>query len=109
MNSMALDQLRPRITALLDPFVAKLGWVNPNYISWFSLFIAAISAWLFATATADASGGMNILIATILYAFAALCDGLDGQIARKHGKDSAYGDYLDHTIDRIVDVGIIVT
>lgn len=108
MSDMALEKMRTKFTAMLDPMVARLGWMNPNYISWFSLGVAALSAWLFATAARDGDGTMKILSATLLLAFAAFCDGIDGQIARMHGKASRYGDYLDHTIDRIVDIGIII-
>jgi|TARA_B110000881_G_C18572019_1_gene516166 archaetidylinositol phosphate synthase len=106
--NMALNSLREEFTKFVAPLVNKLGFVNPNYISWFSLFIAGISAWCFATATADAEGARKLIIATLLFAFAAFCDALDGQIARVHNKASSYGDFLDHTIDRIVDFGIIV-
>jgi len=106
--NMALNSLREEFTKFVAPLVNKLGFVNPNYISWFSLFIAGISAWCFATATADAEGARKLIIATLLFAFAAFCDALDGQIARVHNKASSYGDFLDHTIDRIVDIGIIV-
>ncbi|MBO57876.1 MAG: CDP-diacylglycerol--glycerol-3-phosphate 3-phosphatidyltransferase [Euryarchaeota archaeon] len=105
---MALEQLRDIATAKLDPLVAKLGFLDPNHISWFSLAVAGFAAWLFATAGNDKAGGMLLFSAVGLTAFAAICDALDGQIARKHNKDSRYGDYLDHTIDRIVDAGILV-
>jgi archaetidylinositol phosphate synthase len=105
---MALNSLRAPFTKLIDPLAEKLGFMNPNHISWFSLLLAGISCWLFATATMDSEGGWKLLGATAFFSLAALCDALDGQIARKHGKDSKYGDFLDHTIDRIVDLGIIV-
>ena len=106
--NMALNNFRDNFSALIEPLVNKLGFLNPNHISWFSLFIAGISAWCFATATADAEGAKKLILATLLFAFAAFCDALDGQIARVHNKVSSYGDFLDHTIDRIVDFGIIV-
>ena len=105
---MALNNLREHFTKIMAPLVNKLGFLDPNHISWFSLIIAGISAWCFATATADSDGAMKLIIATLLFGFAAFCDALDGQIARVHNKDSSYGDFLDHTIDRIVDFGIIV-
>ncbi|MDP7313051.1 MAG: CDP-alcohol phosphatidyltransferase family protein [Candidatus Thalassarchaeaceae archaeon] len=107
-EKMALNNLREKFTKFLAPFVNKLGFINPNYVSWFSLFIAGISAWCFATATADSEGAKKLILATLLFAFAAFCDALDGQIARVHNKASSYGDFLDHTIDRIVDFGVIV-
>ena len=105
---MALEQLRDFATEKLDPLVDKLGFLNPNYISWFSLAVAGFAAWLFATAGDDKAGGMLLFAAVGLTAFAAICDAMDGQIARKHNKVSSYGDYLDHTIDRIVDAGILI-
>tara|TARA_B100001750_G_scaffold221661_1_gene210416 strand:- start:1589 stop:2257 length:669 start_codon:yes stop_codon:yes gene_type:complete len=105
---MALEQLRDIATSKLDPLVEKLGFLDPNHISWFSLGVAGFAAWLFATAGNDESGGRLLFAAVGLTAFAAICDALDGQIARKHNKDTRYGDYLDHTIDRIVDAGILV-
>ena len=107
-DKMALEQLRDTVTSILDPLVGKLGFLNPNHISWFSLVVAGFAAWLFATAGGDKAGGMLLFAAVGLTTFAAICDALDGQIARKYNKASAYGDYLDHTIDRIVDVGILV-
>jgi phosphatidylglycerophosphate synthase len=35
-------------------------------------------------------------------------DGLDGQLARKRGLASRAGDLLDHTLDRVVDVALLV-
>ena len=105
---MALEQLRDFGTEMLDPLVDKLGFLNPNYISWFSLAVAGFAAWFFATAGDDKAGGMLLFAAVGLTAFAAICDAMDGQIARKHNKVSSYGDYLDHTIDRIVDAGILI-
>jgi len=35
-------------------------------------------------------------------------DALDGALARHQGVDSPYGDFLDHTIDRVIDVGLVI-
>ena len=105
---MALEKMRDRATKTFDPMVAKLGFMNPNHISWFSLAVAFTAAYLFATSSNDSSGGWLLISGALLTAFAAFCDAIDGQIARKHNKASDYGDYLDHTIDRIVDAGILV-
>ncbi len=105
---MALEKFRDVWTKALDPLVEKLGFMDPNHISWFSLLVSGTAAYLLATAPRDSDGGMLLLAGMGLVILAALCDGLDGQIARKHGKDSAYGDFLDHTIDRVVDIGLLV-
>ena len=70
---MALEQLRDIATSKLDPLVEKLGFLDPNHISWFSLGVAGFAAWLFATAGNDESGGMLLFAAVGLTAFAAIC------------------------------------
>ena len=37
----------------------------------------------------------------MVYVFAALCDAVDGTLARVSGKGSRFGAFLDSTIDRI--------
>ena len=69
--NMALNNLREQFTKFVAPLVNKLGFLDPNHISWFSLFIAGVSAWCFATATADAEGARKLIVATLLFAFAA--------------------------------------
>ena len=39
----------------------------------------------------------------LLIAFSMVLDGLDGQLARQTGQVSRWGDYLDHTLDRLLD------
>ena len=56
----------------------------------------------------ELSGSIMIIIAVILVLIAGVLDALDGALARHQGTDGPYGDFLDHTIDRIVDVGLLV-
>ena len=42
--------------------------------------------------------------AAFLMATAMALDGLDGNLARATGKVTRWGDYLDHTLDRVLDV-----
>ena len=49
-------------------------------------------------------GAMMFLGAAILMASAMALDGLDGNLARATGKVTRWGDYLDHTLDRVLDV-----
>jgi len=42
--------------------------------------------------------------ASILMVLAMVLDGLDGNLARATGQVSRWGDYLDHTLDRVLDV-----
>jgi phosphatidylglycerophosphate synthase len=42
--------------------------------------------------------------AAVLMATAMALDGLDGNLARATGQVTRWGDYLDHTLDRVLDV-----
>ena len=56
----------------------------------------------------NTNGSIMIIITVILVLVAGVLDALDGALARHQGTDGPYGDFLDHTIDRIVDVGLLV-
>ena len=45
---------------------------------------------------------------TLLVILASVLDAMDGNIARTYGKTTRYGDYLDHTIDRVVDIALLL-
>ena len=51
----------------------------------------------------EASGGWWMLGAALMIGLAMIFDGLDGSLARAKGEVTRWGDYLDHTIDRILD------
>ena len=106
--NMGLNSFRKQWEAFLNPLVSRLGWVDPNHVSWFSLLITGAACYLLATAGTDQDGGIRLLYALGLVILASACDTLDGNIARKFDKATEYGDFLDHTIDRIVDFLLIV-
>ncbi|MFD1645239.1 CDP-alcohol phosphatidyltransferase family protein [Haloarchaeobius litoreus] len=111
---MTLDQLRPRIQALLDPFVRladRLG-LTPNAVSVIAFGLAG------AAAVAFALGGPSVEAPTgsraVWYALGAVCVGLngwldviDGELARAQDVASEAGDVLDHVLDRYADLVII--
>ena len=105
---MAAEKFRAQFTKMLEPLVSKLEFVNPNHLTWSTLALALGAAWLYINAGRDSEGGWMLLGAIGLMALASLFDALDGQIARAHGKASDYGDFLDHTIDRVVDIILLV-
>ena len=49
-------------------------------------------------------GALMFLGAAFLMATAMALDGLDGNLARATGQVTRWGDYLDHTLDRVLDV-----
>ena len=105
---MAVEKLRAQFTKVLDPLVSKLGFVNPNHLRWSTLVLSLGAAWLYTNAVRYSQGGWMLLGAIGLMMLASLFDALDGQIARTYGKASDYGDFLDHTIDRVVDIILLV-
>ncbi len=102
------EKMRDTWTKAVQPIVVRLGNLDPAVLTWTSLLISVIAFYLLATATDDESGAMMILGAVALVLIAGVFDALDGALARHQGTDGPYGDFLDHTIDRIVDVGILV-
>ena len=56
----------------------------------------------------DGNGGWWLLAAALMIALAMLFDGLDGSLARAKGEVTRWGDYLDHTIDRLLDATWVV-
>src|SRR5262245_12066812 len=80
---------------LLDPAVALLArlGVSPTAVSLFGLLLSAVSGALVGRGGLRAGAGCLIL--------AALCDVLDGQLARRTGQASRFGAFLDSCLDRL--------
>jgi len=98
---VTLDQFRPHVKVYFDPLVSismRLG-LTPNVFT-----IAALLA----------SGAAGVLFylrmevwAIIAVALNAICDAMDGAIARELKTQSMRGDFLDHAVDRYADIFII--
>jgi len=102
------EKMRERWTKAIHPLVLRLGGLDPSVLTWSSLVLALVSFYLIVGAEEDGNGSMAIVGAVVIILVAAILDGLDGALARHQGVDGNYGDFLDHTIDRIVDVGLLV-
>lgn len=85
-----------------------MGSLDPSVLTWTSLGIAIASFYLLSQAGNDSNGAIWIIGGVFLILLAGILDALDGALARHQGTDGAYGDFLDHTIDRVVDVGLLV-
>jgi len=103
---MVLESYRARV----QPYVARmagpfLGW-EPGTLSVLALLFAF------------AAGGLAFLVRwTTVYLFlpvailvflAGLFDVLDGEVARRTGRASVRGDFVDHVFDRYADVAILL-
>ena len=105
---MAFEKARGAHTKLLKPIVDRMANVDPSTLTWISVLFAAGCCYLIATAGRDADGGWRLLGAFALLFIAAELDALDGAVARAYDKVSKYGDWLDHTIDRVVDLALLI-
>ena len=102
------EKFRETWTKATQPIVVKMGNLDPSILTWTSLVIAIVAFVLLAEAQFDETGGLMIIGGIVLIIFAGIFDALDGALARHQGTDGPYGDFLDHTIDRVVDVGLLV-
>ena len=103
-DCMALEKGRNLFKQYSEPLVAKLEGVNPATLTWLTLPTGLASAWLMMSAGTGQEGALMFLGAAFLMAAAMALDGLDGNLARATGKVTRWGDYLDHTLDRVLDV-----
>ena len=105
---MGFEKARGIHTKMLKPIVDRMSNVDPATLTWISVLFAAGWCYLLATASRDAEGAWKLLGAFALLLIAAELDALDGAVARAYDKVSKYGDWLDHTIDRLVDLSLLI-
>ena len=101
---IALEKGRNLFKKISEPLVSKLEGVNPATLTWLTLPTGLAAAWLMMNAGEGSDGGLMMIGAAVLMAAAMALDGLDGNLARATGKVTRWGDYLDHTLDRVLDV-----
>ena len=102
------EKLRERWTKAIKPLVLRMEGVDPSFLTWTSLVLALAAFYLLMEAGSDSKGSLSIVGGIVIILVAGVLDGLDGALARHQGTDGPYGDFLDHTIDRVVDVGLLV-
>jgi len=95
--SVITKNLKPLWEQLTFPFVIYLSRlrVNPNTLTVLGIVFIAFSVPFLASG--------NFLSGGILVLFGALCDALDGHLARTSKRVSKFGALLDSTLDRIGD------
>ncbi len=101
---MALEKGRNLFKNMSEPLVARLSGVNPAVLTWLTLPAGLTSAWMMMEAGEGQNGALMFLGAAFFMVTAMALDGLDGNVARATGKVIRWGDYLDHTLDRVLDV-----
>jgi archaetidylinositol phosphate synthase len=104
---MTLDQFRPAVDRLLDPFVdlsERLG-LTPDAVSVVAMGLALGAGVAFAFAGTEPA---LYLLGALLVFLNGWLDVLDGALARRLGTDSRAGDLLDHVLDRYADIVMLV-
>ena len=98
---MTLDRFRPHVQGIMQPVVDLIRTigVTPNALTIASFFVSILAGLAFY------AGG--VVLGTVMVAFNAVFDALDGALARDMGIASLRGDFLDHVIDRYADIFII--
>lgn len=85
-----------KLRRIINPLVFK---INPNIVTSVGLITAVITSYLFYK--------QYFLLAGSFIFLSGFLDVLDGQIAKKYGT-SKFGDFLDHTFDRLADASIFI-
>lgn len=100
---MAIEKLRGAWEGLLNPILDSLAGVKPATVTWVALPIGILGGLAVLTADDSTFGASMLFGGGLLIIMAMILDGLDGPLARKYGNVSRWGDYLDHTFDRLLD------
>src|SRR4051812_23959379 len=84
--------------------VAATG-INPNVLTFFGMLVNFWAAVMFAAAEPDTTVVMFRSAASLIF-LAGLLDMLDGQVARREKRVTAFGAFLDSTLDRYSDMAL---
>ena len=95
--SELIKQIKPVFEEKITPVVSILNKVNisPNILTLSGVFFVAIGSYFLYLE--------KFILAGIFLTLGKLCDALDGALARKFGKTSIFGAFLDSVIDRLSD------
>ena len=96
------DRLRDHAHAVLDPVttvLTRLG-VGPDILTVAGLLVSLVAALVFFEG--------YFRLGALLVALSGVCDILDGELARRSGRRSRFGAFLDSTLDRLSD-GLVLT
>ncbi len=95
--SEIIKQIKPVFEEKVYPIVNILNKINisPNVLTLSGVIFVAIGSYFLYL--------QNFILAGIFLTIGNLCDALDGTLARRFGKSSTFGAFLDSVIDRLSD------
>lgn len=99
---MALSELARsgflRALAPVVDFLNRMG-VSPNAVTTFGTIATVIGGGFYARG--------HIMLAGWIVGLSGLCDLIDGSLARRSGRTSAFGAFYDSTLDRVADGAVL--
>jgi archaetidylinositol phosphate synthase len=103
---MVLEKYRGRLGPYLDRWVQPwLGW-SPAELTWLG-FGLLVAAGLLSLLVRYSTPYLFLAVSVLVFAGGAF-DLLDGEVARRTGRASLRGDFLDHVLDRYGDVVVVL-
>ncbi|MDE0857106.1 MAG: CDP-alcohol phosphatidyltransferase family protein [Candidatus Poseidoniaceae archaeon] len=105
---MALEKFRDTWESIVNPLIDSISTWKPSTLTWIALPIGVLGGLAVLMAPNDTYGANMLFGGTLLITMAITLDALDGPLARRTGQVTRWGDYLDHTFDRLLDAVWIV-
>ncbi len=90
--------IKNRLRRLLDPLVSLLVKAGATPIG------VTIAGLILSIAGAVAIARGELVAGGVLLIVSGICDTLDGSLARRAGKESVFGAFIDSTIDRVAEL-----
>jgi len=90
--------IKNRLRRLLDPLVSLLVKAGATPIG------VTIAGLILSVAGAVAIARGELVAGGVLLIVSGICDTLDGSLARRAGKESVFGAFIDSTIDRVAEL-----
>jgi archaetidylinositol phosphate synthase len=105
---MALEKFRSTWESVVNPLIDSISTWKPSTLTWIAMPLGVLGGLAVLTAPNDTYGANMLFGGMILITMAITLDALDGPLARRTGQVTRWGDYLDHTFDRLLDAVWIV-
>ncbi|MBV9086557.1 MAG: CDP-diacylglycerol--glycerol-3-phosphate 3-phosphatidyltransferase [Acidobacteriaceae bacterium] len=80
----------------------------PNAITWSRILSVPVFVWMLLTTHLSSAHGHKELLACVVFALAAISDGVDGRLARKRNQTTTMGILLDPLADKLLVVSALI-
>jgi CDP-alcohol phosphatidyltransferase len=84
-----------KISRLFSYALLQVG-LTPNVATFLAFLVGVASAWLLAQTSHE-----TMILAALMFWFASVADGIDGEMARLTLRESAWGEQLDTAVDQV--------